>query len=79
MRRVPSTLVLSLAVVAVAAGLLLGLVQDLPQPDRGFHLPWLVLAGLFGVSVVLRVHLLRGRQLAAPADRARRVPAAPAR
>ena len=63
MRRIPSTLVLSLAVVAVAAGLLLGPVRNLPQPDRGFQLPWLVLAGLFGVSVVLRVHLQFRREV----------------
>ena len=63
MRRIPSTLVLSLAVVAAAVGMLLGPVWDLPQPDRGFHLPWLVLAALFGASVVLRVHLQFRREV----------------
>jgi diguanylate cyclase (GGDEF)-like protein len=63
MRRVPPTLVLSLAAVTATAALLLGPVGGLAQPTGGFHLPWPVLAGLFGASVVLRVHLQFRREV----------------
>jgi diguanylate cyclase (GGDEF)-like protein len=62
MRRIPPTLVLSLA-AAATAGLLVGPVRGLPQPASGFHLPWPVLAGLFAASVVLRVHLQFRREV----------------
>ena len=63
MRRVPPTLVLSLAAVTATATLLLGPVGGLAPPNGGFHLPWPVLAGLFGASVVLRVHLQFRREV----------------
>jgi diguanylate cyclase (GGDEF)-like protein len=63
MRRIPPTLVLSLAMVAATAGLLLGPVRGLPSPDSAFHLPWPVLAALFAASVVLRVHLQFRREV----------------
>jgi len=63
MRRIPPTLVLSLAAVGVTAGLLLGPVRVLQQPADDFQLPWPVLAALFGVSVVLRVHLQFRREV----------------
>jgi hypothetical protein len=63
MRRIPPTLVLSLAMVAATAGLLLGPVRSLPAPDSTFHLPWPVLAALFAVSVALRVHLQFRREV----------------
>ena len=36
MRRIPPTLMLSLAMVAATAGLLLGPVRSLPDPDSAF-------------------------------------------
>ena len=63
MRRIPPTLVLSLAVVAAAAGLLLGPVRALDQPNAGFHLPWPVLTALFAGTVVLRVHVQFRREV----------------
>jgi diguanylate cyclase (GGDEF)-like protein len=63
MRRIPPTLLLSLAAVAATAGLLLGPVRDLSQPAAGFHLPWPVLAGLFAASVALRIHLQFRREV----------------
>jgi diguanylate cyclase (GGDEF)-like protein len=63
MRRVPPTLVLSLAAIATTAGLLLGPVGGLARPNGAFHLPWPVLAMLFGISVVLRVHLQFRREV----------------
>jgi hypothetical protein len=63
MRRVPPTLVLSLAGVTATAGLLLGPVGGLVQPNGAFHLPGPVLAVLFGASVVLRVHLQFRREV----------------
>ncbi|HEY6709125.1 MAG TPA: hypothetical protein VJB61_16205, partial [Actinomycetota bacterium] len=63
MRRVPPTLVLNLAAVTATAALLLGPVGGLAPPNAGFHLPWPVLAGLFGASVVLRVHLQFRREV----------------
>jgi diguanylate cyclase (GGDEF)-like protein len=63
MRRIPPTLVLSLAVVAAAVGLLLGPVRGLQQPNGGFHLPWPVLAALFAGSVILRVHVQFRREV----------------
>ena len=63
MRRVPPTLMLSLAAAAATAGLLLGPVQGLRQANGAFHLPWPVLAVLFAGSVVLRVHLQFRREV----------------
>jgi hypothetical protein len=63
MRRVPPTLLLSLAAIGGTAGLLLGPVSGLAQPNAAFHLPWPVLAMLFGASVVLRVHLQFRREV----------------
>jgi diguanylate cyclase (GGDEF)-like protein len=63
MRRIPPTLVLSLAVVGAAAGLLLGPVRALDQPNAGFHLPWPVLTALFAGTVVLRVHVQFRREV----------------
>jgi len=63
MRRIPPTLVLSLAAVGATAGLLLGPMRVLQQPADDFQLPWPVLAALFGVSVVLRVHLQFRREV----------------
>ena len=63
MRRIPPTLILSLAVALTAAGLLVGPLRDLPQPDRSIHLPWPLLAALFGASVVLRVHFQFRREV----------------
>jgi predicted transporter len=63
MRRIPSTLMLGLALVAATAALLLGPVRSLPAPDSAFHLPWPVLATLFAASVVLRVHLQFRREV----------------
>jgi diguanylate cyclase (GGDEF)-like protein len=63
MRRIPPTLMLSLAAAAATAGLLLGPVRGLQQPNGGFHLPWPVLAGLFAASVILRIHLQFRREV----------------
>jgi diguanylate cyclase (GGDEF)-like protein len=63
MRRIPPTLMLSLTAAVVTAGLLLGPVWGLEQPNGDFHLPWPVLAGLFAASVVLRVHLQFRREV----------------
>ena len=63
MRRIPPTLILSLAAAAATAVLLLGPVRGLQQPKGGFHLPWPVLAGLFATSVVLRIHLQFRREV----------------
>jgi diguanylate cyclase (GGDEF)-like protein len=63
MRRIPPTLVLSLATVAATAGLLFGPVHDLHQRPAGFQLPWPLLAALFAASVVLRVHLQFRREV----------------
>jgi diguanylate cyclase (GGDEF)-like protein len=63
MRRIPPTLMLSAAMTAVAAGLLVGPVRSLPRPDRAFELPWPVLAALFGASVILRIHLQFRREV----------------
>jgi diguanylate cyclase (GGDEF)-like protein len=63
MRRIPPTLMLSLAAVAATAGLLLGPVQVLQQPNGGFHLPWPTLAALFAGTVVLRVHVQFRREV----------------
>ena len=63
MRRIPPTLMLGLAAVVATAGLLLGPVDDLPQPAAGFHLPWPMLAGLFAASVALRIHLQFRREV----------------
>jgi diguanylate cyclase (GGDEF)-like protein len=63
MRRIPPTLMLSAAVTAVAVGLLLGPVRDLPQPGRSLQLPWPFLAALFGASVILRIHLQFRREV----------------
>jgi diguanylate cyclase (GGDEF)-like protein len=59
----PPTLMLSIAIAAVAAGLLLGPMESLSQPDSSFQLPWPILATLFGASVVLRVHLQFRREV----------------
>ena len=63
MRRLPPTLLLSLVAAAVAVELLLGPVGSLPRPNGAVHLPWPVLAALFGASVVLRVHLQFRREV----------------
>jgi hypothetical protein len=63
MRRIPPTLMLTAAMTAAAAGLLVGPVRSLPQPDRAFALPWPVLAALFGASVILRIHLQFRREV----------------
>jgi diguanylate cyclase (GGDEF)-like protein len=63
MRRIPPTVMLILVVAAAAAGLLLAPVRGLQQPNVSFHLPWPVLAALFGVSVVLRIHLQFRREV----------------
>jgi hypothetical protein len=63
MRRIPPTLILSLAVALIAAGLLAGPLRGLPQPDGSIHLPWPLLAALFGASVALRVHFQFRREV----------------
>jgi GAF domain-containing protein len=63
MRRIPPTLMLGLGLAVAAAGLLAGPVRGLQQPDSSFHLPWPVLAALFGASVVLRIHLQFRREV----------------
>jgi hypothetical protein len=63
MRRIPPTLMLSLAAATATVGLLLGPVRGLQQPNGAFHLPWPVLAGLFAASVVLRIHLQFRREV----------------
>ena len=63
MRRITPTSMLTLAVAATAAGLLLGPVGGLQQPNAGFHLPWPMLAVLFAASVVLRIHLQFRREV----------------
>jgi diguanylate cyclase (GGDEF)-like protein len=63
MRRIPPTLLLILAVAATAAGLLLGPVGGLKQPNFTFHLPWPILAALFAASVILRIHLQFRREV----------------
>jgi diguanylate cyclase (GGDEF)-like protein len=63
MRRIPPTVMLILVVAAAAAGLLLAPVRGLQQPNGEFHLPWPVLATLFGASVILRIHLQFRREV----------------
>jgi diguanylate cyclase (GGDEF)-like protein len=62
-RRRAGTLVLTAAMLAAGAALLLGPVDTLPPTPSPMRLPWPVLAALFAAAVILRVQVQTDREV----------------